>query len=94
MSGGKASVVASVHGLQHIQCFRAAYLANDDAVWTHTQAGADQTLDVNFFTLARRRRCIAGLQPHDVRNLSDLQLSRILDGDDTLIMRDIIGKCI
>lgn len=48
MSGGKASVVASVHGLQHIQCFRAAYLANDDAVWTHTQAGADQTLDVNF----------------------------------------------
>lgn len=48
MSGGKASVVASVHGLQHIQCFRTAHLANDDAVRTHTQAGADQTLNIDF----------------------------------------------
>ena len=92
MSGGKTSVVASVHGLQHIQCFRTAHLANDDAVRTHTQAGADQTLNIDFFTLSRRCRCIAGLQPHDIRDLGDLQLSRILDGNDSLIMRDIIGK--
>ena len=92
MKCGELPVVARVHGLQHVATFRTAHLANDDAVRTHTQAGADQTLNIDFFTLSRRCSCIAGLQPHDIRDLGDLQLSRILDGNDSLIMRDLIGK--
>ena len=33
---------AGVHGLQHVQRFGAAALADDDAVGTHTQRGAQQ----------------------------------------------------
>src|SRR5947207_15188850 len=35
--GGQRSIVASVHGLQHVQRFFTADLTNDNAVGAHTQ---------------------------------------------------------
>ena len=72
MSGRKASIVARIHGLKHIQCLCAANLAHNDAVRTHTQAGTDQALDVDFFAFSRRCRCIACLKAHDIGDLRNL----------------------
>ena len=38
VNGGERAVVAGVHGLQHVQRFFAADLADDDAVGAHAQA--------------------------------------------------------
>src|SRR5690606_16680376 len=36
------AVVARVHGLQQVEGFGTAHLANDDAVWAHTQTVLDE----------------------------------------------------
>ena len=36
------SIVAGIHGLQHVERFLAAHLADDDSVGTHTQGIDDQ----------------------------------------------------
>ena len=75
------AVVPGVHGLQHVERLGAAHLAHDDAVRPHAQSVAHQVA-LRHLALAldvRRPR----LEPHDVR-LLQLQLRRVLDGDDAL----------
>ena len=81
----QAPVVAGVHGLQHVERFGAADLADDDAVGTHTQ-GVDHELARSHGALALdvgRPR----LEPHDVP-LAQHQFRRVLDRDDALVVRD------
>ncbi len=79
MDGRQRTVVAGVHGLQHIQGFFAADLTDDDSIGTHTQAVHEQ--------LALPDRAVAfqvgraGLKARHV-GLLELQLGRVLDGDD------------
>ena len=79
----QAAVVAGVHGLQHVERFFAADLADDDAVGTHTE-GVDHELPLAdgalAFDVGRPR-----LEPHHVP-LPQHQLGRVLDGDDALVV--------
>ncbi len=76
------SLDAGVHGLQHVERFGAAALADDDAVRTHAQSGAQQLplADAAFFVQIRRTR----FELHDVA-LLQLQLGGVFDGDDALL---------
>ena len=79
------SVVARVHCLEHVQGFPASALADDDAIRAHAEAVPDQLADrhcATAFDVWRPR-----LERHDVL-LSELELGRVLDGDDPLIVRD------
>ena len=82
---GHRAVVAGVHGLQHVERFGAAALADDDPVGPHTQGvrtrsrGRDRAL---AFDVRRPR-----FQPHDVV-LLQLQFGRVLDRDDAVVVRD------
>src|ERR1035438_1903779 len=38
VNGGHRSIVASLHGLQHVQCLPTAYLANHDAIGPHARS--------------------------------------------------------
>ena len=73
-----------VHGLQHVERFLAADLADDDAVGPHTQAVDQQ------FALPHRAAAFeirrAGFQAHHVR-LLQLQFGRVFDGDDAFFAR-------
>ena len=79
------AVVAGVHRLQHVERFFAADLADDDAVGPHTQGVAHQLPLADralAFDVGRPR-----LEPHDVL-LLQLQLGRVLDRDDALVLGD------
>ena len=52
VNGGHGAFVAGVHGLQHVEGFFAADLADDDAVGAHTQAVDEQ------LPLADGARCL------------------------------------
>ena len=82
---GERAVVAGVHGLEHVQHLVAADLADDDAVGAHTQGVAHQVARRDLALAFDVRR--ARLQAHDVR-LLELELGRVLDGDDALVGRD------
>src|SRR6185369_8603264 len=77
------------HRLQHVQRGAVADLTDDDAVGAHPQRVAHQVpyghlpapLDVGG----------PGLQPQHVV-LVQLQLGRVLDGDDALVGRQVLGK--
>ena len=83
VDGRQAAVVAGVHGLQHVERFFAADLADDDAVGAHTQ-GVDDQLPLPHralaFDVGRPR-----LEPDDVA-LPQHQLGRVLDRDDALVV--------
>ena len=81
--------MAGVHGLQHVKGFLAAHLAYDDAVGPHAQ-GVDQQLALAYAALAFDVGRTA-LQPDHVL-LLQLQLGRVLDGDDALAGGDESGK--
>ena len=76
---------AGVHGLQHVQRFGAAALADDDAVGPHAQRGAQQLalIDAAFFVEIGRAR----FELHHVA-LLQLQFGGVFDGDDALLFRD------
>ncbi len=85
MNGRQRSVVARVHGLQHVQRLFAADLADDDAVGAHTQ-GVDEQLPLPDRALAldvRRPR----FEACDVL-LVQLKFRRVFDGDDALTLGD------
>ena len=67
VDGRQRAVVTGVHGLQHVERFGAAHLADDDAVGPHAQAVAHQVAlrDPALALDVRRAR----LEPHDVRLL-------------------------
>ena len=83
--GGQRAVVAGVHGLQHVQALAAAALADHDAVGAHAQRVAHQIADGDLALALDVGR--PGLQPHHVV-LLELQLGRVLDGDDALVRRE------
>ena len=83
--------MAGVHGLQQVECFRSAHLADDDAFRPHAQAVAHEVAhgDLAFaFEIGR-----SGLEPHGVR-LLELQLGRVLAGDDALVVIDVAGETV
>ena len=86
---GHRAFVAGVHGLQHVEGFFAANLADDDAVGAHTQA-VDQQLPLADralpFDVGR-----PGLQAHDVF-LRELQFGRVFDGDQALVLRNVLRQ--
>ena len=76
--------MARVHGLQHVERFFAADLADDDAVGAHTQRVDDELPLADralAFDVGRTR-----FEPHDVR-LLQLKLGRVFDRDDALACR-------
>ena len=77
------SLDARVHGLQHVQRFRAAALAHDDAVGPHAERGAQQNALVDAALLIQIGR--AGFEFHHVA-LLELQFGGVLDGDDALFL--------
>src|SRR5229473_6077189 len=81
--------MAGVHGLEHVKSLFAAYLAHHDAIRTHTET-VDDELALPHRTLAFN---VGGtrFQPYDMF-LLQLQLGRILDGDDAIGIRDVSGK--
>ena len=81
--------MSRVHGLEHVQGLAGAHLADDDAVGPHAQAVAHQVALGDLALLLDVGR--PGLQAHDVR-LLELQLGRVLDGDDALMGRDEAGE--
>src|ERR1035437_2425787 len=76
---------AGVHGLEHVQGFGAAALANDDAVGAHAEGGAQQNALVDAAFLIEVGR--AGFELDHVA-LLELQFRRVFDGDDALFLRD------
>src|ERR1019366_8280045 len=73
----KGTIVAGVHCLQHIKCFLASHLADNDAVGPHAQR-VNHELALMYsplsFNIGRPR-----FQSNDVL-LVELQLGRVLDG--------------
>ena len=81
----ETAVVAGVHGLEHVQRFLAADLADDDAIGAHTQSVDDElTLPDRALAFDVRR---PRLEAHHVR-LLQLQLRRVFDRDDALAAGD------
>ena len=78
--------MAGVHGLEHVEGFFAAALAEDDALGPHAQRVLDEIAlaDLALALDVGRARLHAG----DVR-LLQLQLRRVLDGDQALGVRDV-----
>ena len=56
---GERAVVARVHRLEHVECFGAARLTDDDPVGSHTQRVAHELADLDLArTLDVRRPCL------------------------------------
>ena len=75
VDGGERAFVAGVHGLQHVEGFFAAHLADHDAVGAHTQAVDDELAHADralAFDVGR-----AGFEADDVL-LLELQVRRRL----------------
>src|SRR3546814_17334739 len=75
--------------LQHVDRLRAAHLAENDAVGTHTQGVFHQVAHGDLATAFEVRR--ARLQSHNV-GLLKLQLGGVLDGDDALARIDELSQ--
>ena len=82
--------MAGVHGLQHIQRLAATDLTHDDALRAHTQRRFDQV--PNGDLSCTRGIGVASLQTDQILDALDLQLRRVLDGDDTLILGDVVRQ--
>ena len=76
------TVVTGVHGLQQVEGFRSAHLADDDPLGTHTQAVLDEVAHGDLALALEIGR--AGFEAHDMR-LLQLQFGGVLAGDDALI---------
>ena len=82
MKRGERSVMAGVHGLQHVAALRAAYLAHHDAIGTHTQGVGHQV--ANRDRALTFDRGLASLQAHDMGMVRKLKLGGILDRHNAL----------
>ncbi len=76
MDGGHAAVMAGVHGLEHVERFRATHLANDDAVGTHAESVVNQ-IALGYLAAGPLKALRAGFHAHHVR-LLQLQFRRVL----------------
>ena len=89
MDRAHAAVVAGVHGLQHVERFGAAHLADDDAVGPHAQRVDHQVArrdPAAPFDVGRPR-----LHADHVLLIED-QLGRVLDRDDALGVGNHLGE--
>ena len=77
--------MARVHRLEHVERLGAANLADDDPVGAHTQRVAHEIADRDVALALDVRR--ARLEPEHVP-LVELQLGRVLDRHDALVVRD------
>src|SRR5688572_22830084 len=87
--GSQGTVVASVHGLEHVEGFATAAFADDDAIGPHAQAVAHEIADGDH-TLAfdiRRPR----FERYEMRRV-ELELRRVFDGDDAFAARNEIRE--
>ena len=91
VDGGQGAVVAGVHGLEHVQGLGGTDLAHDDAVGPHTQAVLDQVAHGDLALALDVGR--AGLQPDHVI-LLELQLGRVLDGHDALVLGHVARQTV
>ncbi len=80
------AVMTGIHGLQHIQSFLAANLADDNAVGAHPQR-VDQELPLHHRALALNVRGPA-LQTDHVA-LLHLQFGRVFDGHNSFFVGDV-----
>ena len=89
MNGGHRAFVTGVHRLKHVERLFAAYLANNDAVRTHTQA-VDEQLPLAdgsvAFDIGR-----PGFKAHDVL-LRKLQFSCIFDRDNAFVLGNVLRQ--
>ena len=82
--------MARIHGLKHVKRLPSADLAYHDALRAHTQGGFDQIPDGH--RPAPGGVGISCFQADQVLDAHDLKFRRILYGNHTLILGDIIGK--
>ena len=92
MAGGKASVMAGIHRLQHIQCLFTADLPHHNAVRPHSQGSLDQVTDCYFNGFLRIG--FFCLHAYQVRYILDLQLCGILYGNHAFPGRNKIGNSV
>ena len=85
VAGGHRAVVARVHGLEHVQRLARTALPDDDPVGPHAQRVADELADRDLALALDVGR--AGLEGDDVL-LAELELGRVLDRHDPLVVRD------
>ena len=78
---GHRAFVAGVHGLEHVERFRSAALADDDSFGPHTQGVSHQVGGGDRALAFDVRR--PGFQPHHVV-LLQLQFGRVFDRDDAV----------
>ena len=89
MDGGQRSVVAGVHRLHHVEGFAAANLTNEDPVRPHAQRVPEQVA-LGDCVLALD---VAGACFHrDHVPLLELEFHRVFDGDDSLLLGDVLGE--
>ena len=81
VDGRDRAVVAGVHGLEHVEGLGPADLADDDAVGPHAQRVADEVADADLASTFDVGR--PALEADHVA-LAELELDRVLDGDDAL----------
>ncbi len=82
VDGRHLAFVAGVHGLDHVERFRAATLADDDPVGPHTKGVFDEVGRGDRASAFDVRR--AGFQPDDVI-LLELEFGGVLDRDDPMV---------
>ena len=82
---GERAVVTGVHRLQHVQGGAVTTLTDDDPVGPHAQRVLDELTDVDLSAALDVGRSRLETQ-HVV--LLELELGRVLDGDDALVVGD------
>ena len=89
VDGSHRAFVAGVHGLEHVEGFLAAALAENDAIGPHAQRVLDQFTLTDFalaFDIGRTRFHAADMR------LLQLQFGGVLDGDQAFLLRDEGGE--
>ncbi|MNE67506.1 hypothetical protein D3C80_1631170 [compost metagenome] len=81
--------MSRVHSLKHVKRFCTPHLANNDAIWPHSQRAANELANRNF-SLALRVR-VPGFETNEIRHIYNLQLCGILNCDDPLVLWYKIG---
>jgi hypothetical protein len=89
MDRSERAVVAGVHCLEHVECFRATNLTYDDPVRSHPKAVTHELALADFSTAFDVGW--PSLQAHHMR-LTKLQLRGVFDRDDTLVFRNKAGQ--
>ncbi len=89
MDRRERAFVAGVHRLQHVDRLGAANLADDDPVGAHAKRVPYELPNPHLALAFDVRR--AGLERDDML-LLQLQLGRVLDRDDALVVRDEAGQ--